>query len=204
MSQRAAVCDAKGCSSTSSVLSVAQKLSIKAAIRSRPPAVCAYSPSCRYADALCTCRADLPGASTAPPASGHSVSPALALQHGCGDCRSAGGSLHAHTESAYSIVRPPAADSPSDNPNSRSTSAIDLPLLAASSTASLLNSLLYVCRVVLIVIIASIRSVKDLSLPPLKRSNIKALAGEVLSLRASHFKRANERHIKGDFDYNVV
>ena len=62
--------------------------------------------------------------------------------------------------------------SPSDSPNSRSTSAIDRPLLAASSTASLLNSLLYVRRVVLIVFIASIGSVKDLSLLPPNRGNI--------------------------------
>jgi len=214
----------------------------------------------RRADTPTPFAADLPGAS---PASGHSASPALAVQHGCGDCRSAGGSLHAHTESACSTVRLPAGDggvgvsarrhtrspkppaldragslhtlsapflrrrtslqllhedsdrffktsrswrkisfsrrsrrisssvafrrpgpgnaaspsclafrthclsSPSDSPHSRSTSASDLPLLAASSTASRLNSLLYVRRVLLIVIIASIRSVKDLSLLPL-------------------------------------
>ncbi len=62
--------------------------------------------------------------------------------------------------------------SPSDSPHSRSTSASGLPLLAASSIAKRLNSQLYVRRVLLIVIIASIRSVKDLSLPPLKRGNI--------------------------------
>ena len=59
----------------------------------------------RRADTPTPFAADLPGAS---PASGHSASPALAVQHGCGDCRSAGGSLHAHTESACSTVRPPA------------------------------------------------------------------------------------------------
>jgi hypothetical protein len=62
--------------------------------------------------------------------------------------------------------------SPSDSPHSRSTSASGLPLLAASSSAKRLNSQLYARRVVLIVIIASIRNVKDLSLLPLKRVNI--------------------------------